>query len=112
MKQTKIFSHIAKLAGIGVFVLLALGSANSGKQQLSYKQRLQERCSGYGFEPGTTAFSNCLMQLDSQNIAAGAAQSRCMFVKSQAYANPGRTGGFGEAQQRADAAYSRCMSGN
>jgi hypothetical protein len=112
MRQLNSFCHLAKLAGMAVFVLIALGSANSGKQQLSYKERLNERCTGYGFKPGTTAFSNCLMQIDSQNIAAGANQSRCMFVKSQAYANPGRTGGFGEAQQRADAAYSRCMNGN
>jgi hypothetical protein len=111
MRQHKIFSHLAKLAGIGAFVLIALGSANSGKQQLSYKQRLNERCSGYGFKPGTADFSNCLMQIDSQNIAAGANQSRCMFVKSQAYADPGRTGSFGEAQQRATTAYNRCMSG-
>jgi hypothetical protein len=112
MRQLKIISHAGKLIGMGVFVLIALGSANSGKPQLSYKEQLNERCSGYGFKPGTTAFSNCLMQIDSQNIAAGANQSRCLFAKSQAYANPGRTGNFGEAQARANAAYNRCMNGN
>jgi hypothetical protein len=82
------------------------------------RRDLENRCRGYGFQPGTTPFAQCLMQLDQSVRQAAAAQaarkqleSRCEGLMSQEYFNPGRTGSFGEAQQRASAAYNNCMAG-
>jgi hypothetical protein len=110
--EIQVLIHLVKVLGIGVFVLLALGSATSQEQKQQYMSNLQNRCAGYGFRQGTPEYSNCLMQLDTQNNAAAARQSRCYGAMSQAYADPGRTGNFGEAQVRANAAYNRCMNGS
>lgn len=32
-------------------------------------ERFQNACSGFGFAPGTAAFSNCMMQQSAQNEA-------------------------------------------
>lgn len=42
------------------------------QQREQYRAALQARCSAYGFQPGTEAFSNCLMQLDAANQAQDA----------------------------------------
>ena len=73
-------THLIKVLGIGVFVLLALGSATPAQNNAVY-------------------------------TAPAPAQRNCWFAVSQAYADPGRTGNFGEAQMRANAAYDRCMNG-
>lgn len=33
-------------------------------------ERFQKACAGYGFQPNTTAFSNCMMQQSAQNEEA------------------------------------------
>jgi hypothetical protein len=33
-------------------------------------ERFQKACVGYGFQPNTTAFSNCMMQQSAQNEEA------------------------------------------
>lgn len=84
----------------------------------SIRSGLENRCRGYGFQPGTTAFAQCLMQLDQalQQVAAAQAarkemERRCALAEAQGYLAPTRTGSFAESQQLASAAYSRCMAG-
>jgi hypothetical protein len=82
------------------------------------RRDLESRCRGYGFQPGTTPFAQCVMQLDQAVRQTAAAQkarkeleSKCALAEAEGYLAPTRTGGFAESQQRASAAYSRCMAG-
>lgn len=82
------------------------------------RQTVQARCRGYGFEPQTTAFSQCVMQLDQAYRQAAMAlqarrslESRCELARSQGLLAPTATGSFGESLQRGNAAYSACMAG-
>lgn len=51
-------------------VLLAGGCASPQERQAQYAQNIQSRCEAYGFQPGTDAFANCMMQIDQQNRAS------------------------------------------
>jgi hypothetical protein len=102
-----------------------LAAARKSDEQKVQNQRdsairrsLDRKCVGFGFEPSTTAFSNCLMQLDLQLRSALAAKKsreelveRCELARLQAFAAPSRSGGAGEALQNANDAFERCMAG-
>ena len=45
------------------------------------------------------------------NSQAAAGQPNCWFAMSQGYLAPTQSGGFGESQANANAAYSNCMNG-
>lgn len=105
-------NHLTKVLGIFAFAALALGSASTKEQQQAYVNQVNAQCAGYGFKRGSAEYSNCLMQLDTQNRATASREARCQGAMSQAYLAPTRTGSFAESQQIASAAYNRCMSGN
>jgi hypothetical protein len=74
------------------------------------RRDLESRCRGYGFQPGTTPFAQCLMQLDQAVRQAAAAQQarkqqegRCSDIQAQACLTPGRSDCF--------TAYQTCMAG-
>jgi membrane protease subunit (stomatin/prohibitin family) len=76
----------------------------------SMRSGLENRCRGYGFQPGTTAFAQCLMQMDQLASQAAAAQQarkqqegRCADIQAQACLTPGRRDCF--------TAYQTCMAG-
>jgi 1,6-anhydro-N-acetylmuramate kinase len=82
------------------------------------RQAVQARCRGYGFEPQTTAFSQCAMQLDQAFRQAAMAlqarrnlESQCESARGQTLLMPTPTGSFGEAMQRGNAAYNACIAG-
>ena len=82
------------------------------------QRALEGQCRNYGFEPRTTAFSQCLMQLDQAQRQAALAlrqseaqESQCELARSQGLLAPTRTGSFGESLQRGNEAYSACMAG-
>jgi len=56
------------------------------EQNQARMSRLQSVCDGYGFKRGTTAYSQCLMNVESQNNAAAAAaaqQQQQLFNNAQ-----------------------------
>jgi hypothetical protein len=57
--------------------LLAAGCAST--KQLA--ERDNERCAARGFQPNTDAFSNCLVQLDSERDARKDANRRALLEK-------------------------------
>lgn len=84
---------------------------------------MERRCKSYGFEPKTSAYANCFMQLDQadralerQNAAAAEArkalESRCGLEQAQIYLDSRNNGGFADTQMRASAAWERCLSGS
>ena len=79
---------------------------------------IEGKCKGYGFDPGTTSFSSCVMQLDQQaQLIVEAEKSRsqlesnCLLAMAQATSAPTRTGSAGEGIQNGNIAYERCMAG-
>lgn len=82
------------------------------------QREMEGRCTGYGFKPNTTAFSQCLMQLDQAQRQAELAleqrqaqESRCGYARAQGLLAPTRTGSFVESVQRGEDAYNACMAG-
>jgi hypothetical protein len=114
-------------------VMLAISACTTPEQRYAQEQRKQAelraaaeqrqralawQCRNYGFEPQTTAFSQCLLQLDQAQQQAALAlkqsreqDSRCELARSQQLLAPTGTGSFGEALQRGNNAYNACMSG-
>jgi hypothetical protein len=114
-------------------VLLSISGCTTPEQRYAQEQRkqaelraaaaqkqraLEGQCRSYGFEPRTTAFSQCLMQLDQAQRQAALAQrqsqaqeSQCELARSQGLLAPTRTGSFGESLQRGNEAYNACMAG-
>ena len=54
-------------------------------------QILGNTCTSYGFEKGTTAFAQCLMQIDQQNTINQQLQSQQLFEMSQKLLAPVQT---------------------
>jgi len=82
------------------------------------QETADSRCDQYGFQKGTNAYAQCLMQIDiaerqlSAEIQVRAnRQNSCQMAKANAYLQPTRTGNFFESQQLADQAYNNCMAG-
>ena len=83
-----------------------------------FRDLIDNECRGYGFQPNTNEFANCLMKLDQQvrsNIAAQQArrnlESRCEWSRVQGLLAPTRTGRFEESLSAGTAAYANCMAG-
>lgn len=54
-------------------------------------ERFQKACVGYGFQPNTTAFSNCMMQQSAQNGEANQrSQDRAALDKVAAKLKKGK----------------------
>ena len=51
-----------------------LGGCFANREQIAAEQ--SNRCSSYGFTPGTDAFANCMMQTDLQQRSVAAQRSR------------------------------------
>jgi len=122
-----------KIFVLASIALLAISACSTPQQQYAQEQRkkaelraaaeqrqreIEGQCRNYGFEPRTTAFSQCLMQLDQaqRQVALAfsqrkAQESRCEFARSQGLLAPTRTGNFVESLQRGNEAYSACMAG-
>ena len=87
--------------------------------QTNYQQfNGASQCDSYGFQKGTNAYAQCLMQIDiaqrqmNAEIQARAnRQFSCQMAKANAYLQPTRTGNFFESQQFADQTYNNCMAG-
>ena len=84
----------------------------------AYKNNLLSQCRGYGFKDGTTAFSNCLMQLDQANKQLEQAklerqrlEAKCNYAEAQGWLAPTRTGNFFEGAQNAAAYRNNCLAG-
>lgn len=56
----------------------ALAGCNTGPATAEQAASMQSQCQTYGFKPGTSAFANCLMQLDQTRIADATAKRRAM----------------------------------
>lgn len=80
----------------------------------------ESQCRGYGFTAGTSAFAQCVMQVDMAKRAALDQQrqaeqlrsqrySQCKLVESQAWLSSGPS--FFEALPQVKAAFQNCMAG-
>lgn len=79
---------------------------------------VENKCLGYGFEKGTTAFASCVMQIDlltqrivSERNRQSEMESRCSIARAQGYIAPTASGNFGESLANANDAYANCMAG-
>ena len=71
-----------KLLGSICIAFTLAGCANYARHAQEYNQRiaseraaaLMQRCSGYGFKPGTPDFSKCLMAADNNQRAIEASE--------------------------------------
>ncbi|MCD1644170.1 hypothetical protein [Aurantimonas coralicida] len=54
----------------------ALAGCNTGPASPEQAASMQSQCQTYGFSPGTSAYANCLMQLDQTRIADATAKRR------------------------------------
>ncbi len=122
------FVTVVALCAFGALMGCSTPEERYAEQQRQAEQRrateerlrrtVETRCRGYGFAPQTTAFSQCLMQLDQAFRQAAMAlqarrnlESQCESARGQTLLMPTPTGNFGEALQRGNAAYSACMAG-
>ena len=70
---------IPKSALLTLLGVLALIACTSPEEQ---RAEDQSRCSGYGFQPGTTAFAQCMMTADMRRDAkAQADKDRAVYVQ-------------------------------
>ena len=65
------------------FILIASGCASSAEKRQRYSNYLESTCSGYGFRPGTTQYSQCLMMVDQQTTAQDQARTQMLLQESQ-----------------------------
>jgi len=72
---------------LGIIVLLA-GCAPTAEQQAAMdaaqRAKDQDKCTGFGFTPGTDAFAHCMMQIASQREAEAAAERRAAAARDAA----------------------------
>ena len=82
--------------------------------------KIDSQCRSYGFSPGTTPFSECVMKIDvaerevtKQRVIAAVQQeqrvSQCKMVEAQAWLTPGLS--FADGAARASSALQNCMAG-
>ncbi len=76
--------HLLKILGIFSFVALALGCATAEER----RQQMANQCYGYGFQPNSAAFAQCMMQLDQQNAAAQNRQQACLAYAGYQWGTP------------------------
>ncbi len=85
-------SHVYKILGLTAFIGLALGCASSEQLQRQQVSQDQSQCSSYGFQSGTPAFSNCMMQIDQRRRAQNAADSAQLWQQgTQMLSTPQQT---------------------
>lgn len=68
------------LAAVGAVVLLA-GCGPTAEEQRAVDQ---QRCFGFGFQPGTDAFAHCMMGVTQQREAEAAADRRAAAARAAA----------------------------
>ena len=82
--------------------------------------KIDNQCRSYGFSPGTTPFSECVMKIDvaerevtKQRTIAAVQQeqrvSQCKMVEAQAWLTPGLN--FADGAAKASSAFQNCMAG-
>lgn len=112
-------STCKKYGGISCEVIIkgcdTLGITNT---QPIVEENAYSRCAQYGFETGTNAFAQCLMQMDivqrqinAENQARVNLERKCQFARSNGFAQQTRTGSFIESLGLATQAYNNCMAG-
>jgi len=103
----------------------AINSKNSAQKigqnssnQINSNLSAESQCDGYGFQKGTNAYAQCMMQIDiAQKQANMQRQERanreyqCQMAKANAMLQPGRTGNFFEGLQFSTQTYNNCMAG-
>jgi hypothetical protein len=83
---------MVKLLGILAFAVLSLASATGGQSD----QQMVDKCSSYGFRPGTQGYANCMMQMDQQNSANVQRVQQCRAATGDYWNSP---------------AFNKCMAG-
>jgi hypothetical protein len=89
---------------------------------IALQNKIQNQCRGYGFQMGTPAMANCVMQIDlahkqlqQQQQQAEAAYNQkvqqCRSMWGQGMGQPTMSGSFGESLGNANTAYQNCMAG-
>jgi hypothetical protein len=88
------------------------------REEAAKRTAMIDQCRGYGFNSGTTGFSNCLMQLDQANMQLEQArlerqnlEARCRYAEAEGWLAPTRTGSFFEGAQRAAQYRNNCLAG-
>jgi len=112
-------STCEKYGGVSCEVVIkACDTYGISDTQPILQETADSRCDQYGFQKGTNAYAQCLMQIDiAQRQMNAEIQSRanrhnsCQMAKANAYLQPTRTGNFFESQQLADQTYNNCMAG-
>lgn len=85
-----------------LFALFATGCADYARHSREYDQKiarekaaaLMQRCSGYGFKPGTPDFSRCLMAADNNQRAIDAADNDRSHQQTQKFIRCSGQGGI------------------
>jgi hypothetical protein len=90
----------------------------NNSSQANFNLSGQSQCQVYGFQKGTNAFAQCLMQIDiAQRQADIEKQSRvkleqrCELARANGFTQQTRTGNFVENLQLATQAYNNCIAG-
>ncbi|HTW27443.1 MAG TPA: hypothetical protein VME92_09980 [Acetobacteraceae bacterium] len=75
---------IARLVGLAVVAVGMTGLAGCGPTAEEQRAMDQQRCYGYGFQPGSEAFANCLMKTEQHREAQQAADRRAWQAQQAA----------------------------
>jgi hypothetical protein len=86
--EVEMHSHVFKIVGLSLFVGIALGSASSEQSQRDQVSQNQSQCAGYGFQYGTPAFANCMMQIDQRRRAQNDAESAQLWQQGVQMLSP------------------------
>ncbi len=72
--------------GLGLALLAGCGPTPEEQAAMAAAQRAsdQEKCTGFGFTPGTDAFARCMMQIVTQREAQAAADRRAAQAQAAA----------------------------
>ena len=81
-------SHVFKVAGLLLFVGIAMGSASSEQSQRDQVSQNQSQCASYGFQYGTPAFANCMMQIDQRRRAQNDAEAAQLWQQGVQMLSP------------------------
>jgi hypothetical protein len=90
----------------------------NNSRQANNSVSAKNQCEGYGFQSGTNAFAQCLMQIDmtqrqidAENQARANLSRKCELARANGFNQQTRTGHFVESLQLANQAYDNCMAG-